>query len=218
LATRRYRKAQPNRTINGISRTIRRPRHARDASTAQAENVFVAIRKAINNHNARADTAVRPYAEILHPTGRQYLLQRRGHYAEIWHPPRKRESNNDDRKQLIFETRGRAQRPSPTRRCDIRQAGSIRYNVAMSGRVRQAEFVFVAIRKAINNRNARADTAVRPYAEIWHPMGKRRTCLWPSEKQLIIVTRGRAQRPSSTRRFGIHRASGERVCGHPKSN
>jgi len=27
--------------------------------------------------NARADTAVRPYAEILHPTGMQYSLQRR---------------------------------------------------------------------------------------------------------------------------------------------
>ena len=72
---------------NRISRNIRRPRHARDASTAQAENVFVAIRKAIDNRNARADTAVRPYTEILHPTGRQYLLQRRGHYAEIYINP-----------------------------------------------------------------------------------------------------------------------------------
>ena len=113
LASRRYRQAQPNRKVNGTSRYIRRPRHTRDASTAQAENVFVAIRKAINNRkrgrtrrsaptrslnrkdriqdetdgyrdastaqavnvfvairkainnrNARADTAVRPYAEF----------------------------------------------------------------------------------------------------------------------------------------------------------
>ena len=45
----------------------------RDASTAQAENVFVAIlRKALNNRNAREGTAALPYAEIWHPTSRQY--------------------------------------------------------------------------------------------------------------------------------------------------
>ena len=47
----------------------------------------MAIRKAINNRNAREGAAVRPYTEILHPTGRQYLLQRRGHYAEIYINP-----------------------------------------------------------------------------------------------------------------------------------
>jgi hypothetical protein len=46
------------------------------------------------------------------------------------HPPRKRESNIADRRPLIFETRGRAQRPSPTRRFCIRQAGSSCNNAA----------------------------------------------------------------------------------------
>ena len=62
-----YRKAQFRDETDG----------QRDASTAQAENVFVAIRKAINNRNARAGTAALSYSEILHPTGRQYSLQRR---------------------------------------------------------------------------------------------------------------------------------------------
>jgi hypothetical protein len=59
----------------------------RDASNAHAENVFVAIRKAINNRNARADTAVRPYAEILHPMGKRYFLQPRRQHAEIYINP-----------------------------------------------------------------------------------------------------------------------------------
>ena len=62
LARERYRQAQPNPLGIRSSRNIRRPRHKRDASTAQAR---------INNSGAKA---------------------------------------------LIFETRGRAQRPSPTQR------------------------------------------------------------------------------------------------------
>ena len=77
LATRRFRLAQPNQLAIRISRNIRRPRHARDASTEQADNVFVAIRKAMKQRIAREGTAALPYAEMLHPTGRQYSLQRR---------------------------------------------------------------------------------------------------------------------------------------------
>jgi len=119
------------------------------------------------------------------------------------HPPRKHESKNDDRTQSNFEVRGRAQRPSPTRRFCIRQAGSICYSVAMSGRVRQAENVFVAIRKAIDNRNARADTAVRPYAEIWHPMGKR-------ESKTVDL---RLTERTSLQAHPLRRAAGTRYLG-----
>ena len=41
----------------------------------------------------------------------------------------------------MFVTRGRTRRSAPTRRCDIRQAGSICYSVAIGGRLRRAEFV-----------------------------------------------------------------------------
>jgi len=86
LATRRYGLAQPNRMVNEISRTIRRPRHARDASTAQA-CIKERRAKAIDNRNAREGTAALPYTEILHPTGRQYSLQRRRQHAEIYINP-----------------------------------------------------------------------------------------------------------------------------------
>jgi hypothetical protein len=72
----------------------------------------------------------------------------------------------------MFVTRGRTRRSAPTRRFCIRQAGSICYSVAMSGRIRQAERVFVAIRKAFSNRNAREGTAALPYAEMLHPTGR----------------------------------------------
>jgi hypothetical protein len=65
VTTIRYRLAQPNRKVNGISRNIRRPRHTRDASTAQADNVFVAIRKAMKQRIAREGTAALPYAEFV---------------------------------------------------------------------------------------------------------------------------------------------------------
>jgi hypothetical protein len=84
------------------------------------------------------------------------------------HPPRQRRTCLwPSEKQLTIVTRGRTRRSAPTRRFCIRQAGSICYSVAMSGRIRQAENVFVAIRKAIDNRNARVDTAVRPYTEFF---------------------------------------------------
>ena len=111
----------------------------------------MALRKAINNRNQRADTAVRPYAEILHPTGRQYLLQRRGHYAEI----------------CIHRASVNQTLPIVSNRISKcaggRSGPPLRGDYASDG---QAENVFVAIRKAISNRNARADTAVRPYAEF----------------------------------------------------
>ena len=69
VTTRRYRQGQPNQLAIRISRNIRRPRHIRDASTAQA-------------HSPRSPT-----------------------------PGTCKSSNHPN-----IETRGRAQRPAPTRR------------------------------------------------------------------------------------------------------
>jgi hypothetical protein len=118
------------------------------------------------------------------------------------HPPRKRRTCLwPSEKQLIIETRGRTRRPSPTRRLNRKDRIQDETTSHRDASTAQAENVFVAIRKAINNRNAREGAAVRPYTEILHPPRKRRTCLWPSEKQLIIETRGRTQRSAPTRNF-----------------
>ena len=54
--------AEPN--IKQWFRNIRRHRHARDTSTAQAETQIFQTLEASNYRYARADTEVRPYAEF----------------------------------------------------------------------------------------------------------------------------------------------------------
>jgi hypothetical protein len=168
MTRRRFRQAQPNRKVNGISRTIRRPRHARDASTAQAENVFVAIRKAIDNRNAREGAAALPYAEILYPTGKQYSLQCRHE--------REGTASGDCVVSLNFETK------LP----HIAQRGGM-----WSG-------------WAASRTGQLSDTASQHTFGGWqggHPKGQRDFAYHPA---------------TSARTRCIHRASGERVCGHPK--
>ena len=69
ISRERYRLAQPNRTPDRILRNIRRPRHARDASTERAVTRFLRDshhhKIQLSRFPVRADTAVRPYAEDL---------------------------------------------------------------------------------------------------------------------------------------------------------
>ena len=115
-----------------ISRNIRRPRHIRDASTAQAhspKSSTQGICKTINQQcieTQRAGTAARPYAEILPSKVRDSVGQPNGTYAI--QPPRKRIHQSRARPRSStpaickssnhphIETRGRAQRPAPTQR------------------------------------------------------------------------------------------------------
>jgi hypothetical protein len=81
------------------------------------------------------------------------------------HPPRKRESNNADRKQSIFETRGRTRRSAPTRRF-VRQCATTRFETGFLNRPASAALT------SINGKivpNAQEGVAARPYTEILHP-------------------------------------------------
>ena len=109
------------------------------------------IHQPTTHRNARADTAVRPYAES--PESIQFIKSQR---------------RNAPRGGMLSASAGRRKCSHIVRRCQCVPATSAR----VRGTYHASAFTQVAntghpqIHQPTTHRNARADTAVRPYAEI----------------------------------------------------
>jgi hypothetical protein len=116
-----------------ISRSIRRPRHTRDTSTAQAPMLSKSDIGTFNptmKRNARADTAALPYTEVPNRPRSSLIVTERPNNAMrggMWNIHAARALDiHKSRNYHKIRHHGRAQRPSSTQRLSFEGAGNKR--------------------------------------------------------------------------------------------